>query len=69
MYRFIKPFLGNKMSIFEGYGALKVTCTVYMYKVIISLNNFSSETTQPIFIKFHVAPTVETVNKMESLFK
>ena len=23
MYQFIKPFLDNKMSIFEGYGALK----------------------------------------------
>ena len=24
MYQFIKPFLDNKMSIFEGYGAFKI---------------------------------------------
>ena len=33
---------------------------VYMYKIMILLNNFSSETTWPIFTKFHVDPIVET---------
>ena len=31
-----------------------------MYKVMILLNNFSSEATWPIFTKFQVDPTVET---------
>ena len=30
-----------------------------MYEVMLLLNNFSSETTWPVFIKFHVNPTVE----------
>ena len=34
-------------------------CAVYMYKIMILLN-FSSETTWPVFTKFHVDPTVET---------
>ena len=31
-----------------------------MYKIMILLNTFSSEISWPIFIKFHVDPTVET---------
>ena len=34
-------------------------CAVYLYKIMILLNNFSSETTVPISTKFHVDPTVE----------
>ena len=30
-----------------------------MYKIMILLNNFSSETTRPIYAKFLVGPTVE----------
>ena len=30
-----------------------------MHKIMILLNNFSSETTWPIFTKFHVDPMVE----------
>ena len=29
MYQFIKPFLDNKMSIFEGYGAFKMVSCQY----------------------------------------
>ena len=32
---------------------------VYMYKIMILLNNFSSETTWPVFTKFHVDPSFE----------
>ena len=38
---------------------LPCPCAVYMYKSMILLNNFSSETTWPVSTKFHVAPTVE----------
>ena len=31
-----------------------------MYKIMILLNNFSSETTWPVFTKFHVDLAVET---------
>ena len=31
-----------------------------MLKIIIMLNSFSSETTWPIFTKYHIDPTVET---------
>ena len=34
-------------------------CAVYMFKIIILLSNFSSETTWPIFTKFYVDPTVD----------
>ena len=34
-------------------------CALYMYKIMILLNNFSYETTGPVFTKFHVEPTVE----------
>ena len=33
---------------------------VYMYKIMILLNTFSSEISWPISTKFHVDPTVET---------
>ena len=33
---------------------------VYMYKIMILLNTFSSEISWQISIKFHVDPTVET---------
>ena len=32
---------------------------VYMYKIMILLNTFSSEISWPISTKFHVDPTVE----------
>ena len=35
-------------------------CAVYMYRIRILLNNFSSETTCPVSTKFHAEPTVET---------
>ena len=35
-------------------------CAVYMYEIMILLNNFSSATTWPIFTKFYVDPTIET---------
>ena len=31
-----------------------------MYKIMTLLHNFSSETTWPVFTKFHVKPIVET---------
>ena len=31
-----------------------------MYKIMVLLNNFSSENTWPVFTKFHVDPIVET---------
>ena len=33
---------------------------VYMYKIVILLNTFSSEISWPVSTKFHVNPTVET---------
>ena len=32
--------------------------TIYIYKILIPLYNFSSETTEPVFTKFHVEPSV-----------
>ena len=35
-----------------------------MFKIMILLNNFSSEVTWSVFTKFHVDPTVETGMKV-----
>ena len=32
-------------------------CAIYIYKIMILLNSFSSETTWPFSIKFHANPT------------
>ena len=45
MYHFIKPFLDNKMSIFEGYGAFKgnLLFSSFFYNIVRNSNNNSNK--------------------------
>ena len=46
MYHFIKPFLDNKMSIFEEYGAFNIFSLLFTFKIykafagLVELNMF-----------------------------
>ena len=46
----------NQNFILRG-SSFPCPCAVYMYKIMILLNIFSSETTWPIFDRFHGDPT------------
>ena len=57
MIEVAKALSYNEHFILRGLSSL---APVYMYKIIILLNTFSSEISWPISTKFHVHPTVET---------
>ena len=56
--------LSNNQTFFFFFFSARIIfhclCAVYMYEIMILLNNFTSETTWPISTKFHVDPNVET---------
>ena len=59
MIKLAKPFNYSQNILPRGLSAPALT--VYMYKMMILLNDFSFENIGPVFSKFHVEPSLKGV--------